>query len=140
MISVSELTRQLKVNNYAWTNVTALSPQTQKDIALDMWRFIRSYYVNNAGSRITLTGVKGIFTKNIFKEQNIYINWHCDCIFCEQYYDNLCDGCCLPHSEPNVCDYYDSIDYRWSSRLYYIDKIIEAIESMDIDTIPYRRF
>ena len=140
MISVSELTRQLKVNNYAWTNVTALSPQTQKEIALDMWRFIKSYYINNAGSRTSVTDIKKMFAQNIFREQNICINWNCACILCELYYCNECKGCCLPHSEPCVCDYYNSIDTAWFSRMYYIDKIIEAIESMDIDTIPYRRF
>lgn len=139
MISVSELTKQLLVNSRAWTNVTALSPLTQKEIALDMWRFIKSYYEKNIGSKTSVIDVKKMFTKNIFKEQNICINWKCACILCELYY-NECKGCCLPHSESYVCDYYNFIDDKWFSRMYYIDKIIEAIESIDIDIISYRRF
>jgi len=151
MMTREELDRQLSGENNAWTNVTALSPESQKSIAVDMWMFIKDYYSRCYGLKYnemkSAFELKEEFSKLMFSTKGIDINWKSKCLLCEIHLKWInthsvhCGNCPLPNGGNGVCFDYNAIDLSSSSiRMMICDKIIKAIQSTDPDDIPYRRW
>ena len=146
-----KLDRQLNSENDGWTSVTALSPESQKSIAVDMWLFIKDYYSKCDGLRLgeirSVWELKEEFSKLFFQTKGIYINWRSNCLLCEIHiikvdtYNVLCDRCPLPSDGHGVCFDYNAIDMSSiPMRMEICDRIIKGIKSTDPDDIPYRRW
>lgn len=104
----------------------------QKKIAIEMWKFMKKWYVENPASYVHPMYLKSKFCKEYFDKTGQHIDWEANCMLCNIFYDDGCKGCPLYKEDDMFCeDYFKLCDAEFPSifRPSICDRIIKAIKS-----------
>lgn len=104
----------------------------QKKIAIEMWQFIKRWYVTHPDEYRHPMLLKSDFRGNYFEKTGQKIDWESNCMLCSIFYNDACRGCPLSKEDDMFCeDYFKLADpeFPFLMRPSICDKIIKAIKS-----------
>ena len=117
--------------------ISEKSIEYQKKVAVEMWQFVKKWYVKHPKEYCHPMWIKSKFRADYFNKTGQIIDWEANCILCEKYHCKACEGCPLYSGEnsfSSFCDdYFKLVDdnFPFNMRPSICDKIIEAIKSFE---------
>lgn len=118
---------------YMKTDISKESIEYQKKIAIEMWQFVKKWYIKHPDACIHPMFIKADFVRKYYNKTGQKIDWKSHCILCEKFHDDYCHGCPLYKDDTDMfcADYFNLFNENvpFHKRPSICDKIIEAIKS-----------